>query len=398
MLGHQSRLGSADASQHGFSLRVNKHSSSSPAFNLHGPCAWLSQEVTLVYRGVPVRIGSPTGTSHSADCNVRLSDLAADLIHEGCVAPLAIDSRLPLLDLALLAVPTSALAPTPACNLDDHFQLLNAVLHSASSVPESAAHAIEVGSFAGHTLLLQAAALQMLGLNRSQVHSVEVESMYGMPDAMMHATQRGLNARWHHSLVDEMPEWERPLRLFFEDSHHDPTTTNQSFTHFESRVVEGGLVVMHDVGCCASEYGANTMYLSRRVFRKNHTYRELGAQTPSWDWLNATNQTAFGTLRSSLIQSADKRKQFRDYILESERRRPMECPELCHHSQANRFYKKLRNGYAWSTCRNTRVFERKVKQAVPFIIRMTQTSREELRGNGSHEVELDACKIIQLSK
>lgn len=294
-------LGSAEPSQHGMSLHLAEGLALGVrAFTLRGPCKWLERNVTLLYRGVPIHAASP----HAGDCSTMLSELAADVIYDGCV-DLPVVRSMPVLDLALATIPLSALAPTPAFNLDDHFQLLNALVHAASRVPEPAAHAVEVGSFAGHTTLLQAAALRELGLNRSQTHSVEMEAKFGMPEAMRHVAQQGLHAKWHHTTVGKMPEWQRPLRLFFEDSAHVWQVTNQSFAHFESHVVEGGLVVMHDVGCCAAEYNNNWQYLNSRVFRRKDAYGEIKVDTPTWDWLNSSNRAAYQTLRHALIQSAD---------------------------------------------------------------------------------------------
>lgn len=325
-----------------------------------------------------------------ANCSRPLMPLASELIIDGCAdrAPPP-EEGTSLVDLALRAMPVSSFAPTPAFNLDDHFKLLAAVAHAARAVPEPSVHNLEVGSFAGHTLLLQAAALTELGLGHSMAHSVECcthglgvngTGVGSMGATMDFARQGGLNATWHKSFVNEMPPWKRPLRLLFEDSLHKPAVTHDSFQHFEHRLVEGGVVVLHDVGCCAREYAANVEYLDRRVFQRANIsrserpyYRELfssGPQplTPHWD---AFNESTRNTLRGALIRSFDKRQQWHRLFVTSMNRTAIDpdmirdCEKVCNHRL---FGYKVLAGYQFSACMNTRVFQR-IPRSPPLMLR-----------------------------
>ena len=358
---------------------------------LHGPCALLrSNRITLNFRGVPVLASSVPYAEAPFDkasgtCSYVLPQLAGHLLLDGCESRPR-QSTMPLLQLAVAAMPASAFAPTPAFNLDDHFQLLHAISVAAQAAPEPSVHNVEVGSFAGHSVLLQAAALNALGLNRSTVHSVEPSLTHGMNRTMslvaVEATLRSslTPITWHPRTVANMSEWRRPLRLFFEDSHHTPDVTHQSFQRFESRVVEGGVVVLHDVSCCAREYRANQNYLERRVFSRaaegrtfpwlprtpmavpiqDAPYREIWTRTPEWSELETERPSAYQTLREGMIRSVDLRTPERQWMLKSERHKPADCVKLC--ASLRNFASKLQQGYQWSTCTNTRAFMRTVRQ------------------------------------
>ena len=339
---------------------------------------------------------------HTSDCSVQLRTLAAELIADGCKplyqnAAMHPYSSAALLELAMATVPVSGDAPTPAFNLDDHFQILLGLASAARAVPEPAVHNLEVGSFAGHSLLLQAAALVQLGLNDSMVHSIDGTGAYGLAKTMEKVVpplaQAGVIVKptWHQSYVADLPfDWERPLRFFFEDSKHKPDTTNESFFHFERSVVEGGVIALHDVVCCANEYTANVNWLVARTSRRRSYYREIGGPfsrawtTPSWESVRLHDPIRYKDMRAALIRSIDTRAPFRQWALLSEKRPPANCTSICGHKS---FIEKLKSGYQWSTCRNTRIFERIVRQANPVQLAFEHP-------NGSRIGAVDACRYV----
>lgn len=359
---------------------------------IHGPCELL-QSVVLNFRGVQVPAsstkleGRATGAHKASRCSYLLTRLAAELLRDACSPQLPNLESKSLLALAVEAMPVSGLAPTPAFNLDDHYQLLHAVVTAVTAAPEQSVHNLEVGSFAGHSLLLQAAALKALGLNRTKVHSIEPMPMYGLHNTMtnvLRAAQSKLAPiTWHQNKSGDIGEWHRPLRLFFEDSKHTPDVTRQSFDTFENRVVEGGVVVLHDVGCCVREYRSNWLWLQKRIFSKAAAlhraswlpdlpasveerlapYREIRSPTPTWSELRSNHPMAFDTLRRAMLDSVDVRQPFRSLMLQSEKKAPSSCDRIC---TQRTFISKLREGYQWSGCMNTRAFVRVVRQHPPL--------------------------------
>jgi hypothetical protein len=357
---------------------------------IHGPCEMLSSSVVLNFRGVPVSANAtkagPATNGHTGQCSYLLPYLAGSLLRDGC------GSKPPTLNVSLLrlaieAMPASALAPTPAFNLDDHFQLLHAVATAVAAAPEASVHNVEVGSFAGHSLLLQAAALNTLGLNRSRVHSVEPASVYGMNHTMSRVVPAAVSAlapiTWHQNKSSEMGKWERPLRVFFEDSKHNVDVTRHSLDTFEHRVVEGGVVVLHDAACCVREYRPNWGYLHKRIFsrasathnaswlpnlggftsERDAPYREIRATTPEWSDLRSNQPIAYATLRRAMLDSIDQRQPYRNLMIQSEKSTPSSCNQIC---LQRSFTSKLREGYQWSSCMNTRSFVRVVRQHPPL--------------------------------
>lgn len=357
---------------------------------IHGPCEMLSGSVVLNFRGVPVSATAetvaPVTNERTGRCSYQLPQLAASLLRDGCTSkPPMLNAS--LLRLAVEAMPASAAAPTPAFNLDDHFQLLHAITTAVAAAPEPSVHNLEVGSFAGHSLLLQAAALNTLGLNRSRVHSVEPAPMYGMSRTMSQVLPAAVSMlapiTWHQNKSSEIGKWERPLRILFEDSKHTPEVTRHSFDTFEHRVVEGGVVVLHDAACCVREYRPNWGYLHKRIFSRasathraswlpdlksfvseeDAPYREIRATTPEWSDLRRKHPTAYATLRRAMVDSIDQRQPFRSLMIQSEKGTPSSCDQIC---LQRSFTSKLREGYQWSTCMNTRAFVRRIRQHPPL--------------------------------
>lgn len=127
-----------------------------------------------------------------------------------------------LLDLVRHGMRAAAQAPTPAFNLHDHFQLAGAVLTAACAVQDAAATSVEVGSFAGHTLLFTAAVLQRLGVRGGSGRVHGVEPFYR--GSTLNSTPAELRGRvhLHATFARKMHAWARGrrLRFFFEDGDH----------------------------------------------------------------------------------------------------------------------------------------------------------------------------------
>ena len=270
-----------------------------------------------------------------------------------------------LLSLVLHGMRAASLAPTPAFNLHDHFQLAGAVATAACSVSDMAATSVEVGSFAGHTLLFSAAVLRYLGTQEGppgRVVGVEPK----LRGNALNRSAAQLQRRITHfpAKAEEMRVWasRQRLRLFFEDGRHTYTSTAASFNVFEPSLVMGGVLVMHDVGCCGSEYPGLLRFLREHVLRNGSGYRELHFPVPTWESLQPSMEQE---LVDMLEASADRRSFSRRHVF---RRMPVEhrylppCAELCA-SSSNENYNRLAEsalarGYQWSLCPNVRVFQR----------------------------------------
>ena len=142
-------------------------------------------------------------------------------------------------------------------------------------------------------------------------------------------------------------------------------------------------MVLHDAACCVREYRPNWLYMHKRIFsrasathnaswlpnfgglmsERDASYREIRATTPEWNDLRSNQPIAYATLRRAMLDSIDRRQPFRDLMIESEKKTPSSCYQICVHRS---FTSKLSDGYQWSTCMNTRSFVRVVRQDPPL--------------------------------
>jgi len=286
-----------------------------------------------------------------------------------------------LFELAKQSIPL-AQRPTPACNLNDHFYILGGVAAAVKASPEPFSYNLEVGSFAGHTALLQAAALRALGIVDNPVHAVDMGTEYGVLDAIPKSVELGLNMTFHQSSGGGMAGWKAPLRLFFEDSAHTYEATKDSYDVFEDRVVEGGILVLHDVGCCANEFPGLMQFADERVFN-NPKYKELHFDVPKWATLDTSTDALF---RKLIHDTVDERPEYGVPTRESEHK-VMPCEQLCALPDG---IKKITNGYQWSDCRNTRVFQRVVTQPKPYMVTF-----DHVQGGKHQTTQFDACLLQQ---
>ena len=111
-------------------------------------------------------------------------------------------------------------------------------------------------------------------------------------------------------------------------------------------------------------------------------YRELHFHVPSWEAL-AQRGTAPELLRA-LNASCDFRRGLQPSEPPSYGPR-MDCAALCALPTGR---EKLHAGYQWSTCANTRVFQRAVTQRSPFMLRFA---------TAQHAWEVDATTAMRES-
>ena len=77
-----------------------------------------------------------------------------------------------------------------------------------------------------------------------------------------------------------------PLHFIFEDRLHNYDVTEQSFDLFEDPVVVGGVVLLHNVGCCPGGYPGPLRLVAERVY-SNESYRGVFFDLPtSWSDLD----------------------------------------------------------------------------------------------------------------
>ena len=352
--------------------------------------------MSVSYRGMSIplqKAGSPL-PSMCKPFNVSLAHISADELRSSCAvqhslpASASLRNQHELLRHVTSSLIVSAFATTPAFNLDDHFQLAGAVMLAARAVPEDVADILEVGSFQGHTALFMSSILHnTVADTNSRVHTVDSASWAsrGIRRTAQYARSVGYPIEVHSMTGGSFgATWgatPRPLRLFFEDSKHDFSATAQSFRAFEKYVVEGGVVVMHDVVCTANEYPGLIRFLNEHILPavQRNEYRELDNRAPEWEAIPAKAQAQ---LLGALERSQGTLEQARDNslgaIMPRQRNITLEalarirrgeprvpCELLCKLHTAN---EKMSAGYAWSTCKNVRAFQRVPKQGVPSFI------------------------------
>lgn len=247
---------------------------------------------SVYYRGVPIlaagqfdrpprpnlTIVAPTLNSCTGPWSLDLDDLVARHVFSSVCAR---QKRLPaapwpegdeFTELVLNGLSHASVASTPAFNVDDHYQMTNAIMAAIRDVPEDAADTVEVGTFACHTAIMQAAVMRELGalqrahLQHSMVHALDVyDAARRTCEGWNKVRGKGPPIHFHRGTALDVIRTTRlkPLRLFFEDSVHDYMWTKRAFTAFEPYLVEGGVVVMHDVGCCGNQYGGLMRFCAR---------------------------------------------------------------------------------------------------------------------------------------
>ena len=275
-------------------------------------------------------------------------------------------------------------APTPAFNLHDHFMLAGAVATAFQNVPDAVATNVEVGSFAGHTAIFQAEVLNALGLHEEVVHSVDASlPIYGTDFGLSQNVQAtGLASKIiiHRNTSKQMRPWNIPLRFFFEDSKHNYATIAESFDTFESSLLDGGVLVLHDVGCCHREFPSLMSFVKNRVLHQSQ-YAELHFPTPaSWDAIPAEDAHFF---RSALNDSVDQRPGYRQRTMKRYDN-PLNCSQMCGY---RRNYQYMEAGYQWSLCQNVRVFQRRMGA-------MNQKSRNDSLALVGYDLKLLADKKV----
>mmetsp|Transcript_45841 Transcript_45841/g.120214 ORF Transcript_45841/g.120214 Transcript_45841/m.120214 type:complete len:282 (-) Transcript_45841:570-1415(-) len=254
-------------------------------------------------------------------------------------------------------------APTPAFNFHDHLMLAGAVTTAARAVSDENACTVEVGSFAGHTTQFQAALLQKLGLRgkAAMVHAVDAsvrlfKTDWGLQKNILDGDpQLNRSIHLHLTTSQRMRPWHEPLRLFFEDSGHTYRSTRDSFTTFERSLVTGGVVVLHDVVCCAQSYPGLMKFMHEHILAQPTRYRELRFELPT-SWHDVPPQVAKAA-RDALHASLDPRADYRQRALRKYGVKHLEpCSVLCNKSKGN--LDPLEAGYQWSLCPNIRAFQR----------------------------------------
>lgn len=134
-------------------------------------------------------------------------------------------------------------------------------------------------------------------------------------------------------------------------------STKESFDVFEPALLPGGVLVLHDVGCCAQECPGLVRFMQTHVLRNGSGYRELHFGAPlSWDSLPMPAEQELVKL---LVASADRRAHTRRFVFRrtpDERRSLPTCAQMCTDVGLMTFA----NGYQWSMCPNVRVFQRTV--------------------------------------
>ncbi len=248
-----------------------------------------------------------------------------------------------LLSLVLYGL-ERAEVPTPAFNAHDHFQLAGAVRLAAQQA--TASTSVEVGSFAGHTALFSAAIFEALRVSNI-LHAVD-PGVYGLQNYVKKSPLRS-QIKLHLTTSKRMGPWATQLRFFFEDSLHNYDVTKQSFDIFEDSVVVGGVVLLHDVGCCSGAYPGLRRFAAERVY-SNESYREVFFDVPT-SWSDLDEGSAQRMLRH-LNASLDRRRGFREKLVSSYGAAGT-CDEICTKRRC-----RIDRGYQWSWCPNTRVFQR----------------------------------------
>jgi hypothetical protein len=228
--------------------------------------------------------------------------------------------------------------------------------------------------------------------------------------------------------------WQQPVRFFFEDSLHDYHVTKASFDGFVPWLVEGGVILAHDVGCCANEFPGLVQFIrewSDTQLKENFVeltplllpsngslkgYAAFSASTRAEILRNlalaldrrpeyrALHEEALGNLlkdastahtessgmsaltRGRLwnqrlaagLNSVALKKKMGEHFVD------VDCKELC---SLNNGMAKMKAGYTWSVCPNTRIFQKVVKQvkpmllALPFVESVSRQAAHDLVGN-----------------
>jgi hypothetical protein len=129
---------------------------------------------------------------------------------------------------------------------------------------------------------------------------------------------------------------------------HDYKTTAESFQIFEHHLVHHSMVVLHDVGCCSGEYPGLKHFVEKR-FLNSLKYKEIIIDIPdSWKSFTVHQREM---LQRALNESLDKRPSFREKSLRSFGKN-YSCDQICGKHRCH-----LEYGYAWSWCKNTRIFQ-----------------------------------------
>jgi hypothetical protein len=117
-----------------------------------------------------------------------------------------------LTNIVLHALNVAKIAPTPAFNMHDHFQLAGALVH-ANTFSSTQMTMVEVGSFGGHTAIFQAAVLKQIG--HGYIHAIDATNHYGLTKYVKDSKLD--NIVLHINPVSRI-KWNRPVHVFFEDS------------------------------------------------------------------------------------------------------------------------------------------------------------------------------------
>ena len=302
----------------------------------------------ILYRGVPLRVAEDhvdglraCGSSSMRRLHWTLPRRTQRMMEVTCSPPMvpkwinatAREKAKQLDEVVLAALLFASNAASPAFNIDDHYRLAGAISAALEAAPEVlSADTLEVGSFQGHTALFTASVASQIidgagftpapsGPRRSmQVHAVEMRDWphlrWNLEDGFVirnwtRANRFAVKVLLHQNSSRVVGrQWERPLRMFFEDSAHDYDITKQSFDAFEPYVIEGGLVLLHDVGCCAATYPEMMRFL--REWRQNHTedYTEVELPpAPPYQTLPDQQQIR---LLAALARSLDFRSEITD--------------------------------------------------------------------------------------
>lgn len=359
-------------------------------------------------------------------------------------------------EIVLAALPFASRAASPAFNLDDHYRLAAAILAAVEAAPESfSADILEVGSFQGHTALFTASVASQLvasepsrGIGQPShtvhVHAVEHDDWPNLRRNLVGSWTRAhlpptIQIQLHQRSSKAVGRtWDRPLRMLFEDSAHNYNITKQSFDAFTPFVIEGGLVLLHDVGCCASQFPGMMRFVSEWLQTNGHQYTELELpRTPEYEDMHYEQRTH---LLAALARSIDFRTHITKLHVEALldalpelknflaarnestavpwgtpppivealamaiERAPAKvtaklgsanCTHVCLSGasapslEAFPGAHTLRAGYTWSTCRNVRVFRRQVRQAYPLMLRLTLSPMAD----EAMPIDMDLCKL-----
>jgi predicted O-methyltransferase YrrM len=157
--------------------------------------------------------------------------------------------------------------PTAGATKMDRKNLLGAFLRSSLSIEKPLPH-VEIGSYMGFSGALTTAFAELVGFsNKSKVFMVSPKSTNDVGVAFNKTVERlGLKDRvtWLMGTNMEIPWSFGPAKSIYEDSSHDYAAVSQSILLINRYLVEGGLVVFHDVTCKHDYQGLQWVFSNLR--------------------------------------------------------------------------------------------------------------------------------------